>query len=61
MIRVGKPQQYNREYTHQASENDYTALRFLAREVLRCIVVKKDIRVIKDKIYLLLNLVKNFG
>ena len=61
MIRVARPQQYNREYKHQISENDYTALRFLAREILRCIVIKKDIKVIKDKIYLLLNLIKNFG
>jgi|TARA_Y100000034_G_C6882153_1_gene404392 hypothetical protein len=60
MFKIKRAQQYNQESNYPISENDYTALRFLAREILRCIVEKKDIRVIKNKVYLLLNVAKNF-
>ena len=60
MFRVKRSQQYSQESDYPISENDYTALRFLTREILRCIVEKKDIRIIKNKIYLLLNVAKNF-
>jgi len=60
MIKIKRPQQYIQGSDYPISENDYTALRFLAKEILRCIVEKKDIRIIKNKICLLLNVAKNF-
>ena len=47
-------------YTHSISENDYIALQFMVKELLRCIVEKKRVNVIKDKVYLILNVIKNF-
>ena len=47
-------------YTHSISENDYIALQFMVKELLRYIIERKRVHVIKDKVYLILNVIKNF-
>ena len=61
VIRVKKHYHDGRDHYNPASENDYTALRFLAREVSKCIVEKKPIQVVKSKIHLLLKTTNNFS
>ena len=59
-IRQSSNNYTSNNYTHSISENDYIALQFMVKELLRCIIERKRVHVIKDKVYLLLNVVKNF-
>ena len=59
-IRQSSNNYTSNNYTHSISENDYIALQFMVKELLRYIIERKRVHVIKDKIYLILNVIKNF-